>query len=241
MVVVVTPSSTTPSAVPTAPPSAAPTAAPTGTSGARRRPTGRRAGDSGTRDAILGAARELFAAKGYQGASLRAIAAAAGVDPALIRHFYGDKDGLFAATLEFAIDVGPRLHEVLEGDRDGLGRRFADMYLHLWAHPQNGPVLQAMFRSAVTSDEGASMLREFVGTRILRSLLPALGEDAARRATLAASHLLGVAIARHIVHIEPLAGMAHDELVALVAPAVQGYLAGPLPTPVTPSVDGAAD
>ena len=92
-------------------------------SGPRRRPTGRRGGDSGTRDDILRAARDLFAARGYDGASLRAIAAQAGVDPALIRHFFGDKDGLFAATLDFSMDARRRLRGVLEGDRDGLGER----------------------------------------------------------------------------------------------------------------------
>lgn len=199
----------------------------------RRRPTGRRGGDSGTREAILVAARALFAAKGYAGASLRAVAAEAGVDPALIRHFFGDKDGLFAATLEFAIDIPRRLHEVIEGDRDGLGVRFTGMYLHLWEDPRTGPVLQALFRSAITSDHAAAMLREFVGGRVLHSVIPALGgESAARRVTVAAAHLLGVAVARHVVRVEPLAGMPRQELVALVSPAIQAYLAGPLPQDV---------
>jgi AcrR family transcriptional regulator len=209
---------------------------------ARKRPTGRRGGDSGTRDAILLAARTLFAAKGYTGASLRAIAAEAGVDPALIRHFFGDKDGLFAATLEFAIDIPRRFHEVVEGDRAGLGARFTDMYLRLWEDPQTGHVLQALFRSAVTSDQAAGMLREFVGARVLHSVVPALGgDDAARRVTVAAAHLIGVAIARHVVRVEPLAGMPRDQVVALVAPAIQAYLAGPLPPGAGSDAGGRAD
>jgi AcrR family transcriptional regulator len=198
--------------------------------GVRRRPTGRRAGTSGTREAILEAARRLFAEKGYTGASLRTIAAEAGVDPALIRHFFGDKDGLFSATLEFSMDIPHRMQEVLHGDRETLGVRFTDMYLRLWEEPRTGHVLQAMLRSAVTTDQAAGMLREFIHARVLHAVVPALGgDDAARRVTVAASHLIGVAIARHVVRVEPLAHMPRAELVALVGPVIQGYLVGPLP------------
>src|SRR6185437_1711481 len=100
-----------------------------------KRPTGRRVGDSGTRDAILDAARDLFAERGYDGATIRAIATSAGVDPALIRHCVGDKEALFAAIVSDRSTIPERITEALPGAPDKLGERVADAYLRLWEEP----------------------------------------------------------------------------------------------------------
>jgi AcrR family transcriptional regulator len=191
---------------------------------ARRRPGGRRAGDSGTRDAILDAATKLFSQRGYDGSSLRAIAAAAGVDPALIRHFFGDKATLFAAVVADRTAIMERLAGSLAGDQRTVGLRVTSTYLRLWEEPQTRPVLLAITRSATTSERAAQMLTEALGGRIRAEA----GEEAERiqRITFAGSHLFGLAVARHIIKQPSVAEMDLDQLVAQVAPTIQRYLTG---------------
>jgi AcrR family transcriptional regulator len=198
-----------------------------------RRTVGRRTGESGTREAILAAAREQFAGKGYGGASLRVIAAAAGVDAGLIRHFYGSKDDLFDAALELPQEVPQRMAQALTGDPDHLGERLVDTYLSLWEDPASAAALLAIVRSAIASDRAADRLQAMLSARFLADLAPHLGEvaDGQPRAALAGAHLLGVAIARYVVRIGPIADMDRDTLIAMCAPAVQRYLTAALPPP----------
>jgi len=195
------------------------------TSTARRRPSGRRTGDSGTRDAILDAARDLFAERGYDGASLRAIAGAAGVDPALIRHFYSDKEHLFAAVIDSRSLVPERIAAAFAGPPEELGARFTDTYLRLWEDPATQPILLALLRSATTSAYAAEVLADTLGAHI--------GQQAARgrpdpsrmrRFALAAAHLFGVAVGRNVLRLAPLAEISRAELVAELAPTIQHYL-----------------
>lgn len=192
---------------------------------------GRRVGDSGTREAILAAARDQFAAKGYGGASLRTIAAAAGVDTALIRHFFGSKDDLFAATLHVPEEVLQHMLRALDGPSDRLGERMVDMYLRLWEDPATaGPIL-AVARSAISSDKAADRLRNILGAVVFRGALTHLAaDDADVRVALAGAHLMGVALARYVVRVEPLTALDRDTLIAMCAPAIQRYLTEPLPT-----------
>lgn len=195
-----------------------------GSSPARQR-AGRRAGDSHTRQAILATAREQFARHGYTGVSVRAIAAAAGVDPALVRHFYGSKDELFAATLEFPPEMAQRLIQALGGDRDQLGERLVGAYLSLWEDPATAEPLLTIVSSALTSSRAAEQLRAIFSAQALRPFITALGgQQPEIRAGLAGAHLLGIAIARYAVHIEPLASMTREELIAASAPVVQRFL-----------------
>ena len=196
---------------------------PTGTD-ARKRPGGRRPGDSGTRDAILDAATKLFSQRGYQGSSLRAIAAAAGVDPALIRHFFGDKDTLFATVVAGRTTIMERLAGSLTGDQRTAGLRVTGTYLRLWEEPQTRPVLLAITRSATTSERAAQMLTEALGGKIRMNA----GDDTEhiRRITFAGSHLFGLAVARHIIKHPSVAEMDLDQLIAQVAPTIQRYLTG---------------
>lgn len=193
----------------------------------RRRPTGRRAGDSGTRDAILDAARDLFAERGFDGASIRGIATRAGVDPALIRHFFGDKDGLFAAIVSDRAAIPQRIAEAMAGAPATLGERVTDTYLRMWEEPETRPVLLSLVRSAITSRRAADMLMEIMGAR-LRSVpqVGATDQPHLRNVALAASHLFGAAVARHVLRLPALADLSHEALVAEVAPAVQRYLTG---------------
>ncbi len=192
-----------------------------------KRPSGRRAGDSGTRDAILDAAKDLFAERGYDGASIRAIAGVAGVDPALIRHFFGDKDGLFAATVQDRTAIPKRLGAALAGDPTGLGARVTDAYFRLWEEPETQTILLALVRSSTTSDRTARMLLEVIGAHVPEDEnLGAVPDERVRRVALAASHLLGTALARHVIKLPPIASLDHDALVAEIAPTIQRYLTG---------------
>ncbi|MBE9404995.1 TetR family transcriptional regulator [Brachybacterium sp. Marseille-Q2903] len=199
------------------------TSTPLGTS--RRRPTGRRAGDSGTRDAILDAARDLFAEHALEGTSMRAIAKQAGVDPALIRHFFTDKETLFATTMTDRTVIIERMRAALPGDPDSLGERMTNEYLLLWEDDELRPVLMALVRSATTSQNAADLLIELFTARMHGdSLEPGVPITQLRGAALAASHLFGVAVARHILHVPAVVDIPHDELVQSIAPAIQNYL-----------------
>lgn len=196
----------------------------------RRRPTGRRPGDSGTRDAILAAARDRFAASGFEGTTIRAVAQEAGVDPALVHHFFGTKDGLLAAALALPPGLVRSLLDVASGPVDDLGERLVRFYLDLWEDPATGESLRAMFRSAVSHEDAARLLRAFVESQVLRQVAQRVGGDRADlRVTLASSHLVGLAVARYVIGVEPLAGVDRELLVACVAPSVQRYLTGALP------------
>ncbi|MGW8566681.1 TetR/AcrR family transcriptional regulator [Isoptericola sp. NPDC055881] len=190
----------------------------------RKKPTGRRVGDSGTRDAILDAALALFSERGFEGASLRAIAAEAGVDPGLIRHFFGDKDSLFIETVSDRTMIPSRIAAAFPGESHDIGRRVTDNYLRLWDDPQTGSILLALARSAATSPRAAAMMRDLLGARVGETIGMSVADPRARGIALAASHLLGVAFARHVVRLPALVDADRDTLVREIAPTVQGYL-----------------
>jgi AcrR family transcriptional regulator len=190
----------------------------------RKNPGGRRPGDSGTREAILDAARVLFAERGYEGASLRAIASSAGVDPALIRHFFGDKQSLFAATVANRTTLPERMLGAIAGDPADVGRRFTDAYLRLWEDPDTRPLLHALVRSAATSQGAADMVVELLQGRM--RLQEGVDDVLVQRISLAGAHLLGIAFARYILRMPPLADLSHDDLVDEIAPTIQRYLSG---------------
>jgi AcrR family transcriptional regulator len=190
--------------------------------------TGRRPGDSGTRDAILAAARAAFGERGYGGASVRGIARDAGVDPALVHHYFGTKPGLFAAAMALPGDPSLIIAAALaDGPREEMGERLARTFLGVWDHADRTPVL-ALLRSAVSHEDAATMFRQFVEEAVVGTVAAAIGggEDARLRATLAASQLVGVALARYVVGIEPIASAPSEQLVARLAPVLQLHLEG---------------
>jgi AcrR family transcriptional regulator len=178
----------------------------------------------------MAAAREQFANKGYDGASLRTIAATAGVDTGLIRHFYGSKDDLFAATLHIPEEIPQRVLGALAGDPESLGERMTDAYLRLWEDPATAEPILAIARSAIASNKAADHLRTILGARLLHQASPQLASDRQdTRAALAGAHLMGIALGRYVLCVEPLTSLDRDTLIAMCAPAIQRYLTHPLP------------
>lgn len=201
--------------------------------------TGRRPGRTDTRAALLEAARSQFSVHGYEKATLRAIAAEAGVDPGLIRHFFGDKESLFAETVEFPPRFTDAVDRALAQGLDGLGERFTRAYLALWEDEVSGPALRALARTAVTHDRALERLRALLVPRLARRIRGVLGEeDAELRLALAASSLLGVALARHVLRIPPFADMDLEAVVAAVAPRVQACFSEPAGRPPDEGVGG---
>lgn len=193
--------------------------------------TGRRAGTSGTRDAILASARKLFAEAGYHGAGIRPIAADAGVDAALVHHYFGTKQALFAAALDVPVDPADVVAGMCAGDPGEIGQRLVRAFLGLWDSPAGQPRIRALLRSAVTDEAAARMLREFLVDAVLGPVAAAYAPDRADlRATLVGSQMLGLAVMRYIIDFEPLAGADPQTVVAAVGPTVQRYLTGPLDT-----------
>lgn len=184
---------------------------------------GRRPGESGTKEAILAAAKEVFGAKGYDATSLREIARAAGVDPALITHFFGSKEGLFEASLELPFDPGALVPVLLADGVDGLGERIVHTFLGVWDQG-NGPML-TLLRSAVSHEDSARRLRDLLTRVLLLPLAQGAGAvDPERAAALLASQVSGLALTRYVLKIEPVASMSADELAPLVGPTLQRYL-----------------
>ncbi|MBB6627414.1 TetR/AcrR family transcriptional regulator [Nocardioides sp. KIGAM211] len=190
---------------------------------------GRRPGAPDTRAAILGAARELFAASGYAGTTMRAVAASAGVDAALVHHYFGTKDDLFLAALQVRVDPRTALLPVAEGGVGGAGERLLGVFVDVWDDEESRLPLLALFRG-ITEPGGQQLVRDGFLRMVLGPVGAALGLDHAdRRMALVASQLVGIVVLRYVVLVEPLVSMSGDELVASYAPALQRFLDGPLP------------
>ena len=192
--------------------------------------TGRRPGRQDTKEAILAAAREAFAEKGFDGASIRYIATSAGVDPALVHHYFGTKDQLFLAAMQIPVDPGRILPQVAAGGLDGIGERLVRTFLGIWDSPV-GAAGVALLRSAVRNELAAKLLREFITTQVMRRILVHLDLDPAEvptRASLVASQMLGLAMMRYVIKLEPLASASPDAVAAAIGPTLQRYVAEPL-------------
>jgi AcrR family transcriptional regulator len=172
--------------------------------------TGRRPGSEDTRATILGAARDAFGERGFDGSSIRDIAARAGVDAALVHHYFGSKQRLFIAASEFPVDVSVVVPRVLAGPVETMGERFVR----------------------------ATMLRTMLAEGPLGAIAGTIGgHDAPARAALAGSQLVGLVLARYVVAMEPIASMTPDELAASVGPTIGRYLVGETVLPVARASD----
>ena len=190
--------------------------------------TGRRPGSSGSREKILAAARRQFARDGYDGATIRGIAADAAVDPALVRHYFGSKEHLFIAALDFPADPAAVVPGMLADGREGLGLRLATFFLETWDHPSGQPFL-ALMRSVAGNDDAAEMLRQFISREVIGRIAVALELDQPHlRAALAGSHLVGLAMMRYVIRLEPVASVDRATLARAVAPSIQRYFTDPL-------------
>jgi AcrR family transcriptional regulator len=193
--------------------------------------TGRRTGDSGTREAILDSARLRFSEHGYEGATIRGIAAGAGVDPALVHHFYGTKEKLFAAAMRLpAVPSEVIAAALASGDGASPGAHLVATVLAIWEDPAVHGVIIGLLRSAMNSEQAAGLLREFITDAILapvRALARADSpEDAAYRAGAVASQMLGLALTRYVLRIGPVAAASIPDLAATIGPTIERYLTG---------------
>ncbi|MER7979901.1 TetR family transcriptional regulator [Streptomyces sp. NPDC095817] len=182
-----------------------------------------------TRDRILDAAREEFSERGYEKTSVRGIAKAAGVDSALVHHYFGTKEQVFEAAVEGA--MAPALGApdmIVEGPLDDVGERLTRFFFGVWENPTSRTPLLAIVRSAVNNDTAAAVFRRLLAAQLLRRIAARLDTpDAELRAELAAAQLVGVAMLRYVIKVEPLASADVERIVAGVAPVVQGHLTNP--------------
>ncbi|MGC5565233.1 TetR family transcriptional regulator [Streptomyces sp. FR-108] len=181
------------------------------------------------RDRILAAAREEFAERGFEKTSMRAIAKAAGVDSALVHHYFGTKEQVFEASIEVAF--GPLLSapgSIGEGPLDGVGERLARFFFGVWENPATRKALLAIVRSAVNNETAAGVFRRLISAQLLRRVALQLDlPDAELRAELAAAQLVGIAMLRYVIKVEPLTSATPEQIIARVSPVIQSHLTAP--------------
>ncbi len=196
----------------------------------RPRPSGRRPGDSGTRDAILAVARRQFAEQGYDRTSLRGIALEAGVDPSLVGHFYGTKPELFVTVVELPFNPSEVLPGLLSGDPEHVGSRLAGFVVGMLETPRARERITSLVRAAASDPEAARLLRELVTREMFVPMAEHLGTGNERlRASFVGSQVVGLVMARYVVAVEPLASAEPEVVVATLGPILQRLLTGPMP------------
>jgi AcrR family transcriptional regulator len=190
---------------------------------------GRRAAGEDTRAALVAAAREVFVEKGYDGATVRAIAAKAGVDAAMVNHWFGGKEGLFAqSVLQLPFDPAEILRRVVDGPVEEAGERIIRTFVTVW-DATGGGTFAALIRSVTSQQEVANALKSFLVNALFKNVLAEIGaEQRDLRATLCATQMVGLGIVRYVVRFEPLASADLDTVVRTIGPNLQRYLTGDL-------------
>lgn len=189
---------------------------------------GRRRGPTQTRQAILDAARSEFARHGYDGATIRGIAAEAGVDPALVHYFFRTKEQLLTAALELPVSPAAALADVLAAGLDGAGERLVARFVEVWDVTGDRGPMMAVIRSAASEEAPRETLRQFIAEAFFTQIDEATADHGELRAGAVVAQLLGLAMARYALALEPLASADRGVVVALVGPAVQHALTGPV-------------
>jgi AcrR family transcriptional regulator len=190
---------------------------------------GRRPGAPDTRAEVLAAARTSFAEKGFRATTIRAVAASAGVDPALVHHYFGTKDDLFLAALEMPVDPREVLAPVVALGPDGAGERLLRTFLSVWDDPEIQVRLLAVVRS-VLSEDGATLLKEgFIPVVVGPVLAQLVADRPDVRVPLVASQVVGLIVTRYLIALPPMAEMPAEDVVARIGPVIQHYLTGDLP------------
>lgn len=186
-----------------------------------------------TREAIAAAAGRLFAARGFDRTSVRAIAREAAVDPALVTHYFGSKQGLFIEVSRFPIEPELLVEQVVAGDRDAVGIRLATLVVGVLESPEGRGRITALVRAAASEPAAAEAMRHLIEAGVIGPIARALGSDRPElRATFAGSQFVGLVMARYIVGVQPLASAPADEVARTIAPVLQHYLTEPLDGPV---------
>lgn len=198
-------------------------------SGDVRRP-GRPVGGSDARDRILATARDMFARSGANGTTIRAIAAAANVDPALVHHYFGSKAQLFAAAVDIPADPQQIIDALSAAPTDRLGHTVATVVLTVW-ESELGPRLKAVLRDALAGGS-TGMIGAFLRDVVTQAVVPRIDDPVGTgiiRAEFAVTQILGVLMARHILELQPFAGLPLEQVIETIAPNVQHYFTGELP------------
>jgi AcrR family transcriptional regulator len=191
--------------------------------------TGRRPGPSSTRDAILDAARRLFMERGYDGATMRAIAAEAGVDAALVVHFFGNKATLLAEAVDWPFDPEVEMPKLLVDGRKHVGRHVVELFVRTWDDERDRSPIITLIRAATTEPRAAELLRSFLHGRLFTPLMARLDVDQPDlRMDLVISQMVGLGMTRYVLGLDRLASAEAAEIVELVGPTVQRYLTGRL-------------
>ncbi|MDQ2624160.1 MAG: TetR family transcriptional regulator [Actinomycetota bacterium] len=193
----------------------------------RRR--GRRPAGEDTRALILDAARAEFTAHGYEKTSGRAVARAAGVDPALVRHYFANKGELFAAVfVPLGINPMSRISELAPAGPEALAQGILRTVLSVWDTPLGRQRLRPIFAGLISADPKLSFFRDFLVRRVLGTVVEKIDVDHAElRVNLMASQIIGVLVAKVLLEIEPLASMDHESVVRMVGPSLVRYLTEP--------------
>ena len=190
---------------------------------------GRRPGAPDTRAAILASARTRFAERGFAGTTIRAVAGDAGVDAALVHHYFGTKDDLFLAAMELPVDPREVIARVLDGPVEEAAERFLRAFLSVWDAPDMQPALLAVARG-VMDPTAHRLLSEGFLPVVIQPVGVALGIDRPEhRMALVASQVMGLILVRYVMRIEPVASLTGEQVVATYAPTIQRYLTGELP------------
>lgn len=180
-----------------------------------------------SRRRILDTARACFGERGYDRTTIRAIAAEANVDPAMVHYFFDTKAHLFSAAMEIPVNIAERIGTELEGGIDGLGERLVLHFLRIWDAQADYEPLLALMRSAPTDNQSASMFKQFVEKVIVARLRTTIkGRDAHLRTELVGSHLMGLALARYVIRLEPLASTPPRKIASWMGPTLQSYISG---------------
>jgi AcrR family transcriptional regulator len=195
-----------------------------------RRGRGRPAGGGDRAAQILAAARQEFAANGYDAVSLRSIARAAGVDPALVHHYFDGKEALFVAAMQLPFNPAEKLPVLFAGATgpDEIAERMLRFMFSIWREADTRAPFLALLRSATGSETGAAMMRAFVSQALFARVAEHLPQtpDLQLRINLAAGHIIGVMLMRFVVRVEPIASADEEDVIARLLPAIQGYFAG---------------
>lgn len=177
------------------------------------------------RAAVLDAAKVAFRARGYVGTTVKGVAAAAGVAPEVVRRYYDSKDSLIAAALKLPFDPGTAVPQLLAPGLDGMGERLVRSTLELMSDESAREDLMALVTAGQSAGRAAGSITDFLEHSVVDRVVGALGvPDARMRVALVSSYLIGLAVNRYVLRMEPLASASEEQVVRMVAPTIQSLL-----------------
>lgn len=191
----------------------------------RKTKIGRPSGSSDTRARLIEAARILFQERGYDATSVRAIAGVAGVDAAMVNHYFGGKEGLFQEVMDLPVSPAKTFHALLDGITPAkIPGRIAAQFVEIWEGDDSGPAMIALLRRAISDPDHVQVLRSRMTEGLLLPIAKVLSsdhpDDAPLRVAMITSQLFGMVIARHILRIPPLADLSVEQMRLVIEQAI---------------------